>query len=158
MTLSKKRKKEIYSHSESATPNLLVVSISSISLRFLQSLHFNSFAFCQPSHIMKPNQSGVDLQSPSFVKHKLDSDKESVLPKPELEEQDPFGDESQAGVKYKTMAWWQAGMSKSMPCILPSFLLTDPVSHDRRNHLAWYSRVAQSACGTRSCSVQSPPR
>ncbi|KAJ5957854.1 hypothetical protein N7501_012133 [Penicillium viridicatum] len=59
---------------------------------------------------MKPNQSDVDLQSLSFVKHKLDSDKESVLPKPELEEQDPFGDESQAGVKYKTMAWWQAGM------------------------------------------------
>ncbi|KAJ5517453.1 hypothetical protein N7527_009013 [Penicillium freii] len=59
---------------------------------------------------MKPNQSDVDLQSLSFVKHKLDSDKESVSPKPELEEQDPFGDESQAGVKYKTMAWWQAGM------------------------------------------------
>ncbi|KAJ5086303.1 Amino acid transporter transmembrane [Penicillium alfredii] len=28
-----------------------------------------------------------------------------------LEKQDPFGDETQAGVKYKTMAWWQAGMS-----------------------------------------------
>ncbi|CAG8023945.1 unnamed protein product [Penicillium salamii] len=24
--------------------------------------------------------------------------------------EDPFGDESQTGVKYKTMAWWQAGM------------------------------------------------
>lgn len=55
---------------------------------------------------MKPNQSDVDLQSLSFVKPKLDSDKESASPKPELEEQDPFGDESQAGVKYKTMAWW----------------------------------------------------
>lgn len=55
---------------------------------------------------MKPNQSNVDLQSLRSVKHKSDSDKESVLPKPESEEQDPFGDESQAGVKYKTMAWW----------------------------------------------------
>lgn len=53
---------------------------------------------------MKPDPSDVDLQSLS--KPKLDSDKESVLPKPDLEEQDPFGDESQAGVKYKTMAWW----------------------------------------------------
>ncbi|KAJ6190111.1 Glycerol-3-phosphate dehydrogenase mitochondrial [Penicillium mononematosum] len=52
----------------------------------------------------------VDPQPLSFVKQKLDPDKQSVLPKPELEEQDPFGDESQAGVKYKTMAWWQAGM------------------------------------------------
>ncbi|KAJ5923031.1 Amino acid transporter transmembrane [Penicillium verrucosum] len=59
---------------------------------------------------MKPNQSDVDLQSLRSVKHKSDSDKESVLPKPESQEQDPFGDESQAGVKYKTMAWWQAGM------------------------------------------------
>ncbi|QQK46435.1 Glycerol-3-phosphate dehydrogenase, mitochondrial [Penicillium digitatum] len=59
---------------------------------------------------MKPNQSDVDLQSLSFVKPKLHLDKESVLPKPELAEQDPFGDESQAGVKYKTMVWWQAGM------------------------------------------------
>ncbi|KAJ5037125.1 mitochondrial glycerol-3-phosphate dehydrogenase [Penicillium rubens] len=59
---------------------------------------------------MNPNQCEIDSQPLSFVKQKLDPDKESVLPKPELEEQDPFGDESQAGVKYKTMAWWQAGM------------------------------------------------
>ncbi|OQE37881.1 hypothetical protein PENCOP_c009G04345 [Penicillium coprophilum] len=56
---------------------------------------------------MKPNQSDVDL-SLGFEKH-LDSEKDSV-PKPKVEEQDPFGDESQAGVKFKTMAWWQAGM------------------------------------------------
>ncbi|CAG8242787.1 unnamed protein product [Penicillium nalgiovense] len=59
---------------------------------------------------MNPSQCEVDPQPLSFVKQKLDPDKQSVLPKPELEEQDPFGDESQAGVKYKTMAWWQAGM------------------------------------------------
>ncbi|KAJ5827759.1 hypothetical protein N7447_004522 [Penicillium robsamsonii] len=57
---------------------------------------------------MKPNQSDVDLPSLGFEKH-LDSDKDAV-PKPEAEEQDPFGDENQTGVKYKTMAWWQAGM------------------------------------------------
>jgi hypothetical protein len=52
---------------------------------------------------MKQNQS--DLLPLGSEKHKLDSDKDSV-PKPESERQDPFGDESQAGVKYKTMAWW----------------------------------------------------
>ncbi|KAJ5429105.1 Amino acid transporter transmembrane [Penicillium cf. griseofulvum] len=52
---------------------------------------------------MKQNQSD-DLPSLGFEKHKLDSDKDSVL-KPESEKQDPFGNESQAGVKYKTMAW-----------------------------------------------------
>lgn len=77
---------------------------SFISLIFLNSLNFPGL--CQHSHIMNPNQSDVDLQPLSFVKHKLDPDKESVLLRPELEEQDPFGDESQAGVKYKTMAWW----------------------------------------------------
>lgn len=25
---------------------------------------------------------------------------------PDLKPEDPFGDESQNGVKYKTMAWW----------------------------------------------------
>lgn len=32
--------------------------------------------------------------------------KETVAPEPSTVKQDPFGDETDAGVKYKTMAWW----------------------------------------------------
>ncbi|KAF9240158.1 hypothetical protein DTO013E5_8274 [Penicillium roqueforti] len=59
---------------------------------------------------MNTSQSDIDLQSLRSVKRKLDPENDSVVPKPDLEESDPFGDESQSGVKYKTMAWWQAGM------------------------------------------------
>ncbi|KAJ5855735.1 uncharacterized protein N7529_009679 [Penicillium soppii] len=40
--------------------------------------------------------------------------------------EDPFGDESQTGMKYKTMTWWQAGMSRSTPS-LEHVLATDLV-------------------------------
>jgi hypothetical protein len=32
--------------------------------------------------------------------------KDAVTPEPNTVKIDPFGDESDAGVKYKTMAWW----------------------------------------------------
>ncbi|KAJ6004082.1 hypothetical protein N7499_000146 [Penicillium canescens] len=55
------------------------------------------------------NQSDLN---PSGSVHKLDNlqSEEAILPKTGPEKKDPFGDESQTGVKYKTMAWWQAGM------------------------------------------------
>lgn len=32
--------------------------------------------------------------------------KDTVALEPSMVKQDPFGDESDAGVKYKTMVWW----------------------------------------------------
>ncbi|KAJ5353256.1 hypothetical protein N7452_002230 [Penicillium brevicompactum] len=54
------------------------------------------------SSCMEPSHSALH---PSGSMDKLEIVKDDE-PKPE----DPFGDESQAGVRYKTMAWWQAGM------------------------------------------------
>lgn len=54
---------------------------------------------------MKPEQ--FDIDPLGSEKSRLDLQIQGLVPKSELgEEQDPFGDESQAGVKYKTMAWW----------------------------------------------------
>jgi hypothetical protein len=51
------------------------------------------------------NQSDLN---PSEAVQKLDTlqSEVAILPKTGPEEKDPFGDESQTGVKYKTMAWW----------------------------------------------------
>ncbi|KAJ5772815.1 hypothetical protein N7457_007711 [Penicillium paradoxum] len=60
---------------------------------------------------MKPDQFDVGPPSPGSEKRNLGPQASDPIQKLEsVEEQDPFGDESQAGVKYKTMAWWQAGM------------------------------------------------
>ncbi|OOQ86180.1 amino acid transporter [Penicillium brasilianum] len=40
----------------------------------------------------------------------LPIDKAAATPTPCIAKLDPFGDESDAGLKYKTMTWWQAGM------------------------------------------------
>ncbi|KAJ5549751.1 Glycerol-3-phosphate dehydrogenase mitochondrial [Penicillium sp. DV-2018c] len=55
--------------------------------------------------------SDVDVDSPTnSEKLQLDLQDSDPTRSESVKEQDPFGDESQAGVKYKTMAWWQAGM------------------------------------------------
>ncbi|KAJ5799140.1 Glycerol-3-phosphate dehydrogenase mitochondrial [Penicillium psychrosexuale] len=66
-----------------------------------------TFSRKEPPADMIESDSDIDLQSLRSVKRKLDPENDSVVPKPDLEESDPFGDESQSGVKYKTMAWWQ---------------------------------------------------
>ena len=49
---------------------------------------------------------------------------------------DVFGDEESAEVKYKTMAWWQAGMGRLRDTMVPSPSFADFGSHDCREHLA----------------------
>lgn len=48
-----------------------------------------------------------DPFSVALTEHKLSvSDDKEAGPPAELPEEDPFGDESDAQVKYKTMTWW----------------------------------------------------
>ncbi|KAJ5880558.1 uncharacterized protein N7473_011611 [Penicillium subrubescens] len=60
--------------------------------------------------------------------------KDTVAPEPSTVNQDPFGDESDAGVKYKTMIWWQAGMrrlrspSKQMPKLTRPVMIAETIS------------------------------
>lgn len=58
---------------------------------------------------MKEQDRKLDCDFPDgLAEHELSvsDDKVAELPAASSEKQDPFGDESDAGVKYKTLAWW----------------------------------------------------
>lgn len=55
------------------------------------------------SNMDPPNSSKTD---PVNFELGTPSGKDTVAPEPTTVTQDPFGDESDAGVKYKTMVWW----------------------------------------------------
>lgn len=58
---------------------------------------------------MKQQDRKLDCDFPDgLAEHELSvsDDKVAELPAASSEKQDPFGDESDAGVKYKTLAWW----------------------------------------------------
>lgn len=102
------------------------------------------------------------------------NDKEVASPAILPGEGDPFGDESYAQVRYRTMSWWQvtlvsflsklrclvvlsrqAGMSKpaspSNSLLMP---VSDSISNDCRDYITWNSVTAQSVVDAGSAAVR----